>query len=228
MNAANYLHRPEIQSVVASFQRKRLPIAVQLNRTIFRLSCCCGLRCMEIAALNVGDVVTSGPQPCLRIRKTATKGMHNVCAKNPEGKDHRRGRRIPLLWWSKENLADIEAWLEVRLAQLGKYDKDAPFVCYQREQNFGQRLRDYDVARKWSTAIRVLGPQRRKELSIHSGRRSFATHMSANGHALAEVRDVLGHSSIATTDRYIKAAFEDVTPAFAEDRATLKGLKVAG
>lgn len=222
MNAANFLHKPEIQAVVASFQRK-LPVAVQLNRTIFRLSCCCGLRCMEIMALNLGDVVTTGPQPCLRIRKTATKGWHNVSSRNPEGKDYRRGRRVPLLWWSQENLADIESWLELRIRQLGRYDADAPFVCYQRECNQGKRLLRGCTQMKWKTALRVLGDARRKELSIHSGRRTFATHMAASGHTLADVKDVLGHASIHTTDLYIKASFEDVEPAFSEDKATLKG-----
>src|SRR5689334_9210091 len=73
----------------------------RLNRTIFRLACCCGLRVSEIAGLQLADFQLAGPRPHIRIRGEIAQGG--------------RSRRVAL-WWDVGTLADIKAWYAERVA----------------------------------------------------------------------------------------------------------------
>jgi integrase len=162
------------------------------NLIVFRLSCCCGLRRTEIAGLLLGDLVLTGPRPCIRVRKENTKGR----------KDQRRARAVPL-WWDKATLADLTQWVESRyLAGATAKSPCVPSLVRNR-QYFGKPISESAMFRRWRTAIRCLGKERVKQLSIHCGRHTFASLSLAAGHSLAEVRDALGHRSIATTGVYL-------------------------
>jgi hypothetical protein len=81
----------------------------------------------------------------------------------------------------------------------------------------GQRLTAKKIANQWSCFIaNALGDERAKQLRIHSGRRSFISHALAKGRGLAEVRDAVGHSNVATTNLYLYALDGGVADLFAE------------
>jgi site-specific recombinase XerC len=190
MDAIRILSIGEVQQVLQDLQRRsKRSVSSRLNKTLFRLSCCCGLRRKEIAGLNCGDIVVDGSRPIVHIRKDNTKGRAG----------ERRARNVPL-WWDKGTLDDITAWLEFRRLS-GGTDND-PFLCQLQVGHFGERQSEEAVALRWRTCLRILGKARRNQLSIHCGRHSFVSHCLHAGRTLVEVRDAAGHRNIATTSIY--------------------------
>jgi integrase/recombinase XerC len=189
MDATKILTREEVAAVLKDLKRRRRKVNAKQNLIIFRLSCCCGLRVKEICGLDLGDVLTAGARPCIRIRKAITKGR--------EGQ--RRGRIIPL-WWDQGTLDDLTAWKEFRLGQGAGLDE--PVICSLYKARLGRRLRTTIVADRWKTAIKALGEERVRMLSIHCGRHSFCSHALFAGRSVVEVRDAVGHKSVNTTSLY--------------------------
>ena len=180
-------------------RRKKRSRSSHLNLIVFRLSCCCGLRRKEIAGLRFTDLVLSGARPCIIIRKHNTKGRL----------DQRRARKVPL-WWDTGTLDDIREWVEFR-KKMGATAND-PVLCGVSKANYGKPLTGLLLATRWKTAIRCLGPERRRQLSIHCGRHSFCSLSKAAGHSSIEIRDAVGHASEATTNLYLHAVEAENIP----------------
>lgn len=203
MDVSRIMSVGEIQTVIRDLHASRVKSGM-LHLAIFRLSCCCGLRRKEISGSNIGDLILSGPRPVLRVRKETTKGR--------DGK--RKARQVPL-WWDSGTIEDLRTWRDLRLAQSGG-DESQPLVCSVRAGYAGQRLTAKKIAAQWAAFIAAsLGDERAKQLRIHSGRRSFISHALARGRGLAEVRDAVGHSNVATTNLYLYALDGGVDDLFA-------------
>lgn len=206
MDVTKILTAGEVRKVLANVKYKRTKNA-KLNLTIFRLSCCCGLRVKEIVGLNVSDFILVGPKPCVRVRKSITKGQETK----------KRARVVPL-WWDAGTLADIREWHAMRVNS-GAQAND-PFVCGVSKVNRGQRLTTTLARKKWKTTIKPLGPERVSQLGIHSGRRSFCSHALAVGRSLVEVRDAAGHANVSTTSIYLYALERpDIPDLFGDDKS---------
>ena len=81
--------------------------------------------------------------------------------------------------------------------------------------DYGKPLTGDLIAKRWKAAIRCLGPERRAQLSVHTGRHSFASLAFDAGHSAVEVQEALGHSSVNTTSLYLHAVGRDVPDVFA-------------
>jgi integrase len=163
-----------------------------MNRVIFRLACCCGLRVSEVGALRLEDVCVGSDRPHLRIRAEGAKG--------------KRSRVVPL-WWDASTLDELTAWKQEREGQ-GARPGD-PFICCLWPSRLGKRLIRHTIRERFRTACKSLGLERLRTLTIHHGRHTFISHALAGGRTLAEVRLTAGHSSLHTTSAYLHVAVDD-------------------
>ncbi len=153
----------------------RAPLEVR-DRAIFELAYSCGLRADEIVSLDLGD-----PDFDSETLRTTGKGAKTRVM--PIGEPAQRALR---------------RYLESARHALGP-DADEPALFVSRR---GRRLSASDVRRrleKWVREAAVAG-----RVSPHTLRHSFATHLLEGGADLRSIQELLGHSSVSTTQVYTR------------------------
>ena len=142
------------------------------DRAILELMYACGLRVSEVVGLDVGN---------LRFADAVVRVM---------GKG-RKERLVPL---GRVAAKVLEKYLEKRQ----KADAGAGDAFFLNAR--GGRL----SARSVSTLVKKYGlvTGLQKPLTPHAMRHSFATHLLQNGADLRVIQELLGHSSLSTTQRY--------------------------
>lgn len=145
------------------------------DRAVFELLYAAGIRLSELTALDVDKVD-------LKFQYVRVFGKG------------RKERIVPIGEYAVEALS---AYLKDGRPQLAKPDETALFVNYRGErlsQRGVQYLLDKHIER---TAIA-------KNISPHSLRHSFATHLLDAGADLRVVQELLGHVSLSTTQVYTR------------------------
>jgi integrase/recombinase XerC/integrase/recombinase XerD len=157
------------------------------DRALFELAYACGLRAEEIVSLDVSDVDHDGEQ--LRV----------------EGKGSKT-RFVPV---GEVALSTVRRYLDrARPALLGEGHQPALFLSRS-----GRRLGTSDVRRRlraWTTRAGIPA-----DVSPHALRHSFATHLLDGGADLRAIQELLGHSSISTTQVYTRVESARLRSAYA-------------
>lgn len=103
----------------------------------------------------------------------------------------------------------IHAWDEL----FGKCERTTPLFLSNRGKRI-DRGNLWRIVKKYAVAAGI-----QKNISPHTLRHSFATHLLENGADLRIIQEMLGHSDISTTDRYthiskqhLKQTFESFHP----------------
>ena len=167
---------------MAHLETTRYPLR---NKIIFLLSFKEGLRAKEISKLAWGMVCNSDGKiaDVINLSNNASKGKYS-------------GRIIPLHKELKILLADLLA-----VKQKDEYfSLDKPVISTER----GEHTTPQVIVNFFYNLYKTVGFN---GCSSHSGRRTFITnaakHISLVGGTLNDVRMLAGHSSLATTQRYI-------------------------
>jgi site-specific recombinase XerD len=166
------LSREEMQTLLDRIPT-RTPLEMR-DRAMLELAYSCGLRAEEVINLNLDSPDFDGER--LRV----------------EGK----GSKTRLVPMGEPAQAALRRYLEQgRHALLGAGPEHALLLSKS-----GRRLHPSDVRRRlqrWVRAAAIAGG-----VSPHALRHSFATHMLEGGADLRTIQELLGHSSLSTTQVY--------------------------
>ncbi|MGZ3650043.1 MAG: site-specific tyrosine recombinase/integron integrase [Bdellovibrionota bacterium] len=155
------------------------------NRAILELLYSTGLRVAELASLDTDDL-TGIPETeggTLRVLGKGKKERLVVC-----GATARKA---------------VASYLDVR-QNFGPEDDETALFLNSR----GGRLTVRSIERMVETAARAAGLP--GDITPHTLRHSFATHLLANGADLRLIQELLGHSSLSTTQKYTHIELEQL------------------
>jgi integrase/recombinase XerD len=107
-----------------------------------------------------------------------------------------------------KSAVDAVDYYQHHYRQQGTAEKQMPLFVSDR----GKRIDRTMVWKRVKLYARSAGIS--KAISPHTLRHSFATHLLENGADLRVIQEMLGHSSIATTDRYTHISQRHLTEAF--------------
>jgi site-specific recombinase XerD len=113
-------------------------------------------------------------------------------------------RRVPL---SAPAITKLQAWLRVRSRVVGDGPEGNGDLLFRNER--GKPLTPRDVRR-------IVDRRSRVPTHPHALRHTFATHLLDGGADLRAVQELLGHSDVATTQRYTHVSRERLSAAYRE------------
>ena len=156
------------------------------NRTMVELLYSSGLRVSELVALRLRDINFGG-------------GFLRVIGKGS------KERVVPM---NRRSLEKVRRYIDdVRPVFLKRRQSEYLFVTGRGMPMTRQRF--------WQT-IKVFGKQLGIELSPHTMRHSFATHLLEGGADLRSLQKMLGHSDISTTQIYTKVTMDRLRKVYRE------------
>jgi integrase/recombinase XerD len=188
MKGARHLSKEEIQNLAQSFYGE---YEVR-NRTLFLLGLNIGTRISELLALNVGDVWQYGkPVEILELRKAITKG--------------KKTRQIPLNEQARRVITELIRWKESQDEDLSS---NAPFFVSRKGNRRLSRVQVHRIVKESFQSSECSG-----RVSTHSLRKSFAKALLVSGNNLRAIQILLGHSSLATTEKYLAVSPDELSQA---------------
>lgn len=144
------------------------------DRAVLEFLYASGIRVSELTAINLEDVGLG--DRLIRVRG--------------------KGKKERIVPFGRSAEATLRSWLQARAKVLGnKLGESAMFLNYK-----GGRLTSRSVER----IVRkyILKTAISRHISPHSLRHSFASHLLGRGADLRVIQELLGHASLATTQKY--------------------------
>jgi integrase/recombinase XerD len=164
---------------------------VQLrDRALIELLYSSGARVSEVVSLNLHDV------------SSTTEGVATIMVRGKGGKD----RIVPVGSFARRAMDDYLVRIRPRLNE--KKGSEALFL-----NNGGGRLSRQAA---WSIVMRAAERTGlEKKVSPHALRHSFATHLLDGGADIRVVQELLGHSSVTTTQVYTLVTIDKLRESYA-------------
>ncbi len=145
------------------------------DRALLELLYATGCRASEVSSLKLED---------LRLEE-------QFCTCRGKGN---KERVVPL---GKRAHTAISQWISDHRSQFVSQLSEQNYVIVSTRGNKLSRMRIWEIVREHATSAGLAS-----DISPHTLRHSFATHLVAGGVDLRHVQEMLGHASIATTQRY--------------------------
>jgi integrase/recombinase XerD len=179
--------KPRTVLTIAEIKELYRETETQQERAILSLAYGCGLRSMEVTAVNLDDI-------------RFNEGILIV----PKGKGNKR-RVIPM---NRRIEQDLKNYMYNERYLYQKDDNEKAFILNIK----GDRMRKYTVRKILSRIIARIGNQTiiEKNISTHNLRHSIATHLLEQGVAVEQVRNFLGHAHLETTEIYTRVSQEQL------------------
>jgi integrase/recombinase XerD len=167
------------------------------DRAVLEVLYATGARVSELVGLNLGDVIAAVEGTDLPLLRVLGKGD--------------KERVVPIGGVARAALAD---WLSGRgrpLLEPKKWARrsDAEAVFLNARGGRLSRVGVFGVVKKYAGRVGLA-----EKVSPHVLRHSCATHMLGRGADVRVVQELLGHASIATTQRYTKVSAEHLRRAY--------------
>lgn len=145
------------------------------DRALLELLYATGCRASEVSALRLADLHLD----------------QQFCTCHGKGN---KERVVPLGLRAR---TAISAWLEQHREHFAERSNEPAWVILSSRGNQLSRMRIWEIVRHHAALASLPA-----DISPHTLRHSFATHLVAGGVDLRHVQEMLGHASIATTQRY--------------------------
>ena len=184
-NPAKLVSTPKLEKSVPSFLSEdemssfldlpdsKKPLDLR-NKAMLEMLYATGLRVSELVGLNMEAI--NFEERIIRVRG--------------------KGKKERMVPFGKMAEASLLTYIQSRrLINKGQVDQKSLFLNYR-----GERLTSRSVERVVNTFIRRSATERR--ISPHSLRHSFASHLLSRGADLRVIQELLGHESLATTQKY--------------------------
>jgi site-specific recombinase XerD len=166
-------------------RRSLVPPTAPRDRALLELGVNAGLRVSEMCALRVGDVALADLSVRRHLELTRTKGA--------------RHRRVPVNTVAR---AAVEAFLAWKRNRGESVMLEAPLFLSWKRRPLDRFAADH-VLGELFTRAEIDG-----KVTTHSLRKTFATRLHERGADLRTIQDLLGHASLATTQRYLEVTDE--------------------
>jgi integrase/recombinase XerC len=169
------------------------PLLLRRDRALLELLYAAGLRVSELTGLNVVDI--DRKEQVLRVR-----GKGNKERIVPYGSKAQEA--LEKYWPLREQL--LAKSHDARGGQGNRVPhRQAVFLNYA-----GRRLTERSVGRIVKKYVRLVNVN--WDMHPHSLRHAFATHLLADGADLRAIQELLGHESLATTQKYTHASIRQL------------------
>ncbi len=169
----NVLTIQEIDKILGIIP-ENAPMA-QRDLAIFEMMYSCGLRVTELCDFKTSDILWDSEM--IRVQGKGSKQ-----------------RFVPIGPIARENLKN---YLNHERITLADKNPNVPEVFLSKNGRKLTRMMIWVLLKKWTETAEV-----KKEVSPHTLRHSFATHLLEGGADLRSVQEMLGHTDITTTQVY--------------------------
>ena len=178
-------HEKKLPVIVSREEMRRLLKAPKLlkHRILLGLLYGCGLRCFEVRSVKLADL--DFDRKMLHVRQGKGK----------------KDRYVPL---NDMLIRGLKSYIEAEQPQTWLFNGKEQEITLQSGGDFDSRYSQRGV--QWAVKQAVKEAGIIKEVSVHTLRHTYATHLLEEGLDIMTIKDLLGHECIDTTLIYLHVA----------------------